>query len=73
MVRWIPQKYIKTNFLLGTKDVKSWYTNFPNSERIYAVKKAYESYPQKPVVTKVIITFLALTFIFINSAKITYK
>ena len=56
----IPQKNIPTNCLLVTIDVKSLYTNIPNSEGISAVKAAYESYPEKSVATKVIITFLAL-------------
>ena len=41
-------------------DVKSFYTNIPNSEGISTVKAAYESYPEKSVATKVTITFLAL-------------
>ena len=41
-------------------DVKSLYTSIPNSEGISAVKVAYESYPEKSVTTKVIITFLSL-------------
>ena len=40
--------------------VKSLYTNIPNSGGISAVKAAYESYPEKSVATKVIITFLGL-------------
>ena len=40
--------------------VKSLYTNIPNSGEISAVKAAYESYQEKSVATKVIITFLGL-------------
>ena len=36
------------------------YTNIPNAEGISAVKAAYESYPEKSVAAKIIITFLAL-------------
>ena len=53
-------KNIPANCLLVTIDVKSLYTNIPNSEGISAVKAAYESYPEKSVATKVIITFFAL-------------
>ena len=41
-------------------DVKSLYTNIPNSEGIAAVKNAYDNYPKKLIATKVITTFLAL-------------
>ena len=33
-------------------DVKSLYTNIPNSEGISAVKTAYESYPENIIATK---------------------
>ena len=53
--------------------VKSLYTNIPNSGGISAVKPAYESYPEKSVATKVIITFLglilALNYFMYNSKK----
>ena len=51
---------IPSNCLLVNMDIKSLYTNIPNPEGISAVKAAYESYPEKAVATKVIITFLAL-------------
>ena len=40
-------------------DVKSLYTNIPNSEGISTVKVAYGSYQEKSVTTKVIITLFA--------------
>ena len=39
---------------LVTMNVKSLYTNIPNSEGIAAVKNAYENYPKKSIATKVI-------------------
>ena len=53
-------KNIPADCLLVTMDVKSLYTKIPDSEGISAVKAAYESYPEKSVTKKVIITFLAL-------------
>ena len=41
-------------------DVKSLYTNIPNSEGIAAVKRAFDNYSNKLVSTKVIVTFLSL-------------
>ena len=41
-------------------DVKSLYTNIPNSEEIAAVKNAYDNNPKKSITTKVITTFMAL-------------
>ena len=40
--------------------VKSRYTNIPNSERIAAVKSAYDNYPKRSIAIKVGATFLAL-------------
>ena len=40
--------------------VKSRYTNIPNSERIAAVKSAYDNYPKRSIAIKVVATFLAL-------------
>ena len=56
-------------------DVKSLYTSIPNSEGTSAVKAAYESYPEKSVTTKVIITFLSLikTNNFMLNCKIYLK
>ena len=53
-------KNIPANCLLVTMDVKSLYMNICSSEGISAVKAPYESYLEKFVATKVIITFLAL-------------
>ena len=55
-------KNIPFNCLLVTMNVRLFYTNIPNSEGIFAVKAAYESYTEKSVATKVIIKFLALIF-----------
>ena len=41
-------------------DVKSLYTNIPNSEGISAVKAAYDSYLEIPVATKVIIILILI-------------
>ena len=56
---YLTAKNIPANCLLVTMDVKSLYTSISNSEGIFAVKAGYESYPEKSVATKVIITFLA--------------
>ena len=53
-------KNIPASCLLVTMDVKSLCTNISNLEGISAVKAVYESYPEKSVAKKVIITFLAL-------------
>ena len=69
-------KNILANCLLVTMDVKSLYTNIPNSEGISAFKADYESYPEKSVATEVIITLLALIVTlnnFMFNSKITYK
>ena len=51
---------ISRNSYLVAMDVKSLYTtNIPNLEGIAAVKNAYDNYPKKSIVTKVIATFLA--------------
>ena len=50
---------IPPNSYLVTMDVKSLYTNIPNSEGIAAVKNAYDNYLKKSIATKVITTFLA--------------
>ena len=52
-------KNIPANCLLVTMDVKSLYTNIPNSEGISTVKVAYGSYQEKSVTKKVTITFFA--------------
>ena len=59
-------KNIPFNCLLVTRNVRLFYTNIPNSEGIFAVKAAYESYTEKSVATKVIIKFLALIFTWKN-------
>ena len=41
-------------------DVKSPYTNIPNSEGTAAVKNPYDNYSKKSIATKVITTFMAL-------------
>ena len=46
--------------ILLTMDVKSLYTNILNNEGISAIKNAYKRYPQKTILTKVIITFVAV-------------
>ena len=48
------------NIPVVTLDVKSLHPNIPNSEGISAVKGAYESYPEKSLATKIVITFLTL-------------
>ena len=53
-------KAIPDNSLLVSMDVKSLYTNIPNSEGISAVKKSFDNYPKKTIAMKVITTFLAL-------------
>ena len=53
-------------------DVKLLYTNTPNSEGISAVKAAYESYSEKSVATKEIITFLTL-ILTLNNFKFNCK
>ena len=50
-------KSIPAICLLVTLDVKSLYSNIPNSEAISAVKAAFESYREKSVAIKIIITF----------------
>ena len=49
-------KIIPASCLLVTMDVKSLYTNISNFEGISAVKAVYESYPEKSIAKKVIIT-----------------
>ena len=56
----VTAKNIPSDCLLVTMDVKSLHMNISNSEGISAVKAAYQSYPEKSVATKIIITFLAL-------------
>ena len=52
---------IPANSYLAAMDVKLLYTNIPNSERIAAVKSAYDNYlKEKSIATKAITTFLAL-------------
>ena len=51
---------------LVTMDVKSWYTNIPNSEGIATVKNAYDNYPKISIATKVTTTFLALILMLDN-------
>ena len=41
-------------------DVRSLYTNIPNTEGISAVKSAFDNYSKKTTITQVITTFLAL-------------
>ena len=41
-------------------DVRSLYTNIPNTAGISAVKRAFANYSRKTTSTKVITTFLAL-------------
>ena len=48
-------------------DVKWLYNNMPNSERIAAVKNAYNNYPKKSIATKVVTTFQALILTLHNS------
>ena len=48
-IRNIPRKSY-----LVTMDVKSLYTNIPNSEGMATVKKAYDNYPKKSIATTVI-------------------
>ena len=47
-------------------DVKSLYTNIPNSEGIRAVKTSLDNFPRKRITTKVITTFLSLIITFNN-------
>ena len=51
---------IPPNSYLVKMDVKSLYTDIPNSEGIVAVKNVNDNYPKKSIATKVITTFLAL-------------
>ena len=53
-------KSVPKKSYLVTMDVRSWYTNIPNTEGISAVKRAYNNYSKKTTTTKVITTFLAL-------------
>ena len=49
----------KTSYLV-TMDVRSLHTNIPNTEKISAVKRAFDNYSKKTTTTKVITTFLVL-------------
>ena len=53
-------KNIPNDCLLVTLDVKSLYTNIPNTEGMKAVRKAYDNQYTKTVATKLIITFFRL-------------
>ena len=59
-------KSIPANYLLVTINLKSLNVNIPNSEGISQVKEVYESYPEKTVGTKVIITYLVLILALTN-------
>jgi len=48
------------NSIFVTMDVKSLYTNIPNSEGITAVRKAFDKSNTKTIATKVITTFMSL-------------
>ena len=45
---------------LVSLDVKSLYTNIPNSKGIKAVKTSFDNFPRKTIATKLITTFLSL-------------
>ena len=51
---------VPVNSILVTMDVRSLYTSIPNNEGIAATKKSYDSCSHKTLLTKIIITFLAL-------------
>ena len=51
---------VPPNSLLVTMDVQSLYTSIPKNEGIASVKKKYDHYPNKTILTKIITTFLAL-------------
>ena len=52
--------FVPDNSYLVSVDVKSLYTNIPNSEGMKAVKMSLEKYSKRTASTKVITTFLAL-------------
>ena len=54
---------VPPNSLLVTMDIKSLYTTIPNNDGIASVKKKYDHYPPKNILTKIITTFLALILI----------
>ena len=39
--------------MLVTRDVKSLYTSIPNNEGIASLKKKYDHYPKKTILTKI--------------------
>ena len=51
---------VPDNSYLVSLDVKSLYTNIPNSEGIKAVKISLDNFPRTTTATKVITTFLSL-------------
>ena len=55
-------KSVSKNSYLVTMDMRSLYTNIPNTEGISAVKRGFDKYSKKTTSAKVITTFLALIF-----------
>ena len=51
---------VRDNAYLASLDVKSLYTNIPNSKGIKAVKTKFDNFPRKAIATTVMITFLSL-------------
>ena len=51
---------VPDNSYLVSLDVKSLYTNIPNSEGIKVAKSSLDNLPRKAIATKVITTFLSL-------------
>ena len=52
--------FAPNNSYIVSLDVKLLYINIPNAEEINSVKTSLENYSKQTVLTKVIITFLAL-------------
>ena len=51
---------VPDNSYLVSLDVKSLYTNIPNSEGIKAMKTSLDNFPEKAIATKVVTTFQSL-------------
>lgn len=59
-------KSVPKNNCLITVDMRSLYTDIPNTEGISAVKSAFDNYSKKTTITQVITTFLALILTLFN-------